>query len=330
MSKKIFIIVPVYNSALYLPECLASIKAQSYKDFYCIMVNDGSTDGSKEICGSYTSDERFILLSQENKGVAAARNTGLNYVLEHASDGDYLTFVDSDDFISDAYLKKFADTLDSIPNPTKETIFFCGWMQFMTDGKTMTHKQESKESVVFGNFREDFVNLDSFLQTLWSNFYSIALIKEKNIIFDEKLKRSEDINFNFCYSYFVEQYAFINECLYNYRELPTSLSRTETQTAERMDMRIKNIEQRLKFLTDCKIPNSQQVLNKHISNMVTGSLFSPYHKRLYELKKYSDWRLSQGGQRRILFCLQHNLLWVYKVYLQVKKTATSLPPPVKQ
>lgn len=93
-TPKISIIVPVYNMELYLRECLDSIKDQTFKDWECIIVDDGSTDRSPEICDEYQNmDSRFKVIHKENGGVSSARNTGLR----NAS-GDTIGFVDPDDY----------------------------------------------------------------------------------------------------------------------------------------------------------------------------------------------------------------------------------------
>ena len=97
----ISVIVPVYNVETYLEECLDSIQNQTYTDFEVILVNDGSTDGSKAICERYCKENRhFHLLNQENQGLSAARNTGVA-----ASRGEFIVFVDSDDMILANYLE---------------------------------------------------------------------------------------------------------------------------------------------------------------------------------------------------------------------------------
>lgn len=95
------VIVPIYNVEEYLEECLESIRNQTYTNIEVILVNDGSTDGSIEICERFCQqDNRFKLLTQENQGQSAARNHGVN-----ASIGELITFVDSDDVISTKYLE---------------------------------------------------------------------------------------------------------------------------------------------------------------------------------------------------------------------------------
>ena len=97
----ISVIVPVYNVETYLEECLDSIQNQTYTDFEVLLVNDGSTDGSKTICERYCKENRrFHLLNQEKQGLSAARNTGVA-----ASRGEFIVFVDSDDMILANYLE---------------------------------------------------------------------------------------------------------------------------------------------------------------------------------------------------------------------------------
>ena len=97
----ISLIVPVYNVENYLEECLESIINQKYSNIEVILVNDGSTDGSKEICERYCEqDPRFHLINQENQGQSVARNNGVA-----ASTGELITFVDSDDVVSAKYLE---------------------------------------------------------------------------------------------------------------------------------------------------------------------------------------------------------------------------------
>ena len=96
---RISIGVPFHNVEEYLPQCLDSILRQTFTDFEVIMVDDGSTDGSFEICQKYASkDSRFKLIHQENGGVAKARNNCLRHMT-----GDFIAWVDSDDWIEDDY-----------------------------------------------------------------------------------------------------------------------------------------------------------------------------------------------------------------------------------
>lgn len=105
MSHKISIIVPVYNVQKYLDKCIQSIINQTYKNIEIILVNDGSTDNSGIICEKYADiDSRIIYINKQNSGLSSARNAGLD-----VCSGDYIGFVDSDDFIdSTMYEKMFS------------------------------------------------------------------------------------------------------------------------------------------------------------------------------------------------------------------------------
>lgn len=105
--EKISIIVPIYNTESYLPECLDSILSQTYQNFEAILVDDGSTDSSKEIAKKYAEqDSRFIFLTQKNQGLFSARNTGIA-----KASGDWILFLDSDDLLSASCLKKLLNNV---------------------------------------------------------------------------------------------------------------------------------------------------------------------------------------------------------------------------
>lgn len=101
MSSLISIIIPIYNTQEYLSRCLESVVNQTYKNLEIILINDGSTDNSLSICQKYKSkDSRIVLLSQQNSGQALARNNALDI-----TKGDYVAFIDSDDWISLDYIE---------------------------------------------------------------------------------------------------------------------------------------------------------------------------------------------------------------------------------
>lgn len=96
---KVSVIVPVYNIKQYLPKCIDSIRNQTMKDIEIILVDDGSTDGSAEMCDQYTSeDPRIRVLHKENEGLSAARNDGIQMAR-----ADYIMFVDGDDWVEPGF-----------------------------------------------------------------------------------------------------------------------------------------------------------------------------------------------------------------------------------
>jgi len=124
------IVIPVYNAEKYLYRCLESILQQTFSDYEIIIVDDGSTDASKEICSSYVNDYRVFYYFQKNSGVSSARNKALR-----EAKGEYILFVDADDYIS-------ANLLENIEahNTGQDVIVF----QFSVDsyGSTTKIKQD--------------------------------------------------------------------------------------------------------------------------------------------------------------------------------------------
>lgn len=107
MHPKISVVIPVYNVESYLEECWLSVASQTYNNYEIILIDDGSTDNSGRMCDSYAEDkENVIVIHQENQGLSGARNTGVKH-----STGEYITFVDSDDVISDDCLEILTGTL---------------------------------------------------------------------------------------------------------------------------------------------------------------------------------------------------------------------------
>ena len=105
------IVVPVYNGEKYLSRCIDSILAQTYDDFEVIIIDDGSTDHSSEICKEYAlKDKRVSLISQQNRGVSSARNAGISQAR-----GDYLIFVDADDYVSRELIYSVKRVVDAFP-----------------------------------------------------------------------------------------------------------------------------------------------------------------------------------------------------------------------
>lgn len=120
MRPKFSIIIPLYNKAPYVRKALESVVSQTYKDWECIIVDDGSTDGSAAICEEYlstlytihhTPSEKIRIISQPNSGVSTARNNGVAQ-----SQGDYLAFLDADDWWEPTFLEQMAQLIDDYPD----------------------------------------------------------------------------------------------------------------------------------------------------------------------------------------------------------------------
>lgn len=128
MDELISIVIPVYNVGKYLQTCVESVINQTYTNLQIILVNDGSTDRSGEICEEFKKkDERIIVIHKENGGLSDARNYGLNYVV-----GNYVTFIDSDDYVSTDYVSFLVELLEN----HNADISICGLCKFI-EGETV-------------------------------------------------------------------------------------------------------------------------------------------------------------------------------------------------
>jgi len=208
------IIIPIYNQELYLRECLNSIKDQTFTDFECIMVDDGSTDSSAKICGEYTAiDQRFILIKQQNHGVSSARNAALK-----VASGDYICFCDSDDF----YNKDFLQSNIAYMSDGQADMCICGYHRLNPDGFSVC-LPESKSELV-SNKVFDLVLFDKACNGyLWNKIFKRDIIIKHCLQLDESIFIMEDTLFTMEYLTHCNIVRFNPKNLYAYRIHPNSV-----------------------------------------------------------------------------------------------------------
>lgn len=167
MLDKISIIVPIYNGEKYLESCIKSILNQSYENFELILLNDGSTDNSEEICKFYQAqDSRIKYYSFSNQGVSKTREKGLSL-----SSGDYVTFVDCDDKLK----KDFLETLYISMIKNKTEIVCCN----STDVKNQKIGIEINKTISNSNeWLKDFFNEKRYMYCIWSKLYKKSLLMD--------------------------------------------------------------------------------------------------------------------------------------------------------
>lgn len=205
MKAKLSIIVPVYNAEDYLEQCLQSISFQSYKKWECLLVDDGSTDNSGLICDRMAElDNRFCVLHKENGGVSSARNLGIK-----EAKGEWIIFVDADDFIGEAYLQGLIGPLLE----GNQLDFVHGGCTNYENGRISSVNQEYEYYI-----GEDKGRLfRSFRGLVVSKLFRTSILREKELLFDEGMKIAEDMAFTMDYLFFVNSYAFVSEKSYYYR-----------------------------------------------------------------------------------------------------------------
>lgn len=211
----ISVIVPVYNAENFLKRCLDSILSQTYKEFELILVNDGSKDNSLRILLEYADlDSRIKVIDQENKGVAGARNTGLN-----AASGEYFLFVDADDWIENDNLERMLAALQENKNAD---IIFCS-----SDNAEDTNCITSEESVcyeIWDNEKQifEFIKHKKLNGMLWNKLIKRSLTE--GVSFNEKTGYGEDAEFLWQVIKKSKKMVLTNEVLYHHVLENTSIS----------------------------------------------------------------------------------------------------------
>ena len=178
------IIIPAYNVARYLGDCLKSVLKQTYTNLEIIVVDDGSTDNSLEICRSYaTKDKRIKVIHQENAGVSAARNVGLRIMT-----GKYVLFVDSDDRIEQNMVEILVKALEE---NDKNDAAFCGYKE-LDDETGEIIKEVASSNLKQVNRDEGVAEIFGEYSTmLWNKMFRCSII-DKSDLFDVTLKIGED------------------------------------------------------------------------------------------------------------------------------------------
>jgi glycosyltransferase involved in cell wall biosynthesis len=187
---RVSVIIPCYNQSLYLNECLNSVYIQTYKNWECIIINDGSEDNTEEIALNWTSkDVRYRYFYKKNGGLSSARNYGLR-----KANGDVIQFLDSDDLIEK---NKLANEVDFLANNEKIDLVYSSAKFFFNDNQEETFLSREKDSSdwTFNRINPQF----NFIRSIsdWNIMVVSApllrkLLCEKVGFFDENLKSLED------------------------------------------------------------------------------------------------------------------------------------------
>jgi len=206
------IIVPVYNAEKYLAKCLDSILAQTFKDFECILVDDGSVDQSPAICDEYAGrDKRIQVLHKKNEGASAARNDGIQ-----AASGAYIGFVDSDDAVHPEMYERMYTAIIA----EKNDFVCCGYShKGTTYALPNNYLNSSQAEIVYTLEKADLFG------TIWNKLYKSGIIRDNHIQFAQGYSFGEDFLFNLHYFLFIESGSLIEDILYCYRENDTSISK---------------------------------------------------------------------------------------------------------
>lgn len=226
---KLSIVIPVYNADKYISRCLESIVSQDTKHRYeVLLIDDGSSDNTSEICDEYTQRYRYIkTIHKQNEGVSVARNVGIEM-----AQGEYITFVDSDDWVTSDYVETILTQING-----RDLLFF-SHNRFGGDGHIIEQCHPYRDCV-------GILETENFLLHLkaeqyecfgftWNKCFRTDIIRNNNIRFIPGLNVREDEVFTNTYCRNISSVKFLQERLYFYRELSTGLTYSLKRTKDWM------------------------------------------------------------------------------------------------
>lgn len=288
MNEKIVsIIIPIYKSEKYLDSCLESVANQTYKDLEIILVDDGSPDNCPQICDEWAKkDDRFKVLHKNNAGVSVARNDALDIC-----SGDYITFVDSDDWIEKDYiLDMMSNTGDGVD------VVSAGLTYDYLDGNSVP--LPSLNGTLSGKDVISYFLLDEYRPEACGKLYKKLVINQNR--FDSTKKYSEDIAFNYYVLKNCNKIACINNTMYHYLQESGNSSTTPLMTENRKNSYKVFVE----ILEDCK--NDKEVYAcalKQFCMRVFAILTRVLHDKEFTKKYYDEIAdVILDYKKDILFC----------------------------
>lgn len=294
MEGKVSVIVPVYNVEKYLGKCIESILRQTYKNFEMILVDDGSKDSSSVICKKYENlDKRVKYVYQDNKGLSGARNTGLD-----VATGDYVFFVDSDDYIEKETFMKCVYFLEQ----GYDICSFCGRRVNENDECIYELNYDKIDDIKLENdSKYNIIARDLLSYRMgWEvcmSAYQMEFLKKNNIKFDESIKYAEDAVFTLECFLKASKYIKIPDILYNYLFRDNSLSMIDSN--EKDDKQLYLISNLCKIVEDEISKDNISDKDKKWRFTLLYMAMLDYHmkqyysenniKKLYDmLREYSD------------------------------------------
>lgn len=273
---KITVIIPIYNSEKYLVRCLDSIINQSLKEIQIILINDGSNDKSGEICDQYCRlDSRVNVIHKKNEGVSVARNIGIRL-----AKGEYIIFIDSDDWIEKEMLKRMLDVIEK----ENVDVVKCDYKI----NSSNNHETKNKSNIEFGLYNKDKINnelLPSILNNKLRTYVYLLLIR-KDIIYKNEIYFNENITMMEDFLFYLElltnsnNWYVINDYLYHYFENISGITKSNRNNDKKINSVLNVYIESNKIL---KKTNGDIIIDNFRLNLV--KLIDTYfYRQSYKLK----------------------------------------------
>ncbi len=269
------VIVPVYNVDKYLKECIDSILAQSFTDYELILVNDGSTDKSPEICDEYAKREnRVKVIHKANNGSADTRNVGTA-----EAKGEYIIYIDSDDFIiSSDFL---GDIYDKTQKNSADLVLYKFQKYYQKSGlSNCTFSLDfTNETQDIGQTLLNCVRTDSYYGMAWIKAIKRSLITENNIEFEKGIVSGEDMDWYFHILVKAKTIDCIDKSYIAYRQREGSVSATN---------KIKNLSDFICVLEKWHSTLQKSELDQTHKNALLGAMAKYYSNLLITYSRVKD------------------------------------------
>ena len=310
----ISLILPVYNVEKYLERCLNSILSQTYSNFELIIIDDGSTDNCPQIINKYEkNDSRIKVFRQENKGLSAARNEGLK-----KANGEYIGFIDSDDYISKYYLEYLLNALTD----NNASISCCTYESGTEDNYYHDEKYEGFENDLeiydHTSAGQNMMKNKGIFVTVWAKLYK----KEVLSICDFPEGRFGEDNITTCqYLWNTKNYTdivvLIRNKLYYYFSNPTSVINTPNRKKINDDLWAK--KERIVFYRDKNETELCQLAYSNLENRIFYYMKTyPSKRRYFFYYKYFNYCLKNNF--RIKALLKFLLIYISPGFFRLIKT----------
>ena len=298
------IVVPVYNCEKFVGRCLDSIIKQTYPDWECIAIDDGSIDKSGEVCDGFArQDKRFRVIHKLNGGVSAARNDGINL-----ASGKYITFIDADDFIAPEYIE---DLVKHAHQEEKESIVVSG-MITKTPTKQYVSFQYQDKSTFDMPPSELIVKYDLFRDGGPCNkLYSLELIKQNNLRFLTQLSYHEDHIFVYSYYLHIKCIFLSSYCGYYYYHREGSNNSLSRMGKRKIDSLFKASDIFLSLVP--RLFSKYNIIDeKYKCKVITRTGYSQRILALFNLYMHSDY--SSHDKKKILSAERNHIQFIRKQY----------------
>ena len=272
------VIVPIYNTEKYLPQCIDSILGQTFGDFELILVDDGSTDGSSKICDEYAEkDDRIVVVHKGNGGLISARKAGAN-----CARGQYVALVDGDDWVSENWLQEVQTVLTDKPNVD----VVCYDYYWSTTGSN----RPVQNIFPYGHYDKTRLEKEIYPRLLRDeqgnrfppNLAFKVFTRDKYLLYqnqvDERIRIGEDECVALACVYAAESIYILDRCLYYYRQNENSMTKTRAKGYPWLDIQLR------KKWHERFLPMDRYGFQDQLNRLIINDLFT-YAKSHFRTKR---------------------------------------------